>query len=279
MFITNLLVAGSIAYIGLKSLPIGKQRWWQRGKQSDMAWSSGSSTTAAFESSAAEDPITEDPNACSEPTRAQFTDQRHRAVASTAFWLAVGGYFFPPLTLVSVPFTILSTVPILEAGGRSLFKDGKLRPSVFNSALIVTCLVTERYVPAATLSWLHHTFRHMRQQIQDGIQQATSEINEDLVNLSAQALGNPPRNVWAVRENIEVQTPYTQLEIGDIIVVSRGEFVPVDGVVKAGSGTINMVLRTGINMPLEVSEGERVYARSFVSEGRIRIQVEKLIQQ
>lgn len=278
MFITNLLVVGSLAYVGAKLVPFEMPSWWQRRKPSFVAQVADSSLLVTQGSSPTQNGVVDATASGVDVATALLADQRSRAMAGTAFWLAVGGYVFPPLTLASVPFTVLSTVPILEAGSRSLFVDGRLRPAVFSSVLIVTSLVTERYVPAATLSWLHHAFYHIGRQIQGVIEQATADITEDLGDLATQVMGNPPRTVWAVRENIEVQTPYAQLEIGDVIVVSRGEFIPVDGVVMAGSGTVNMMLRTGVNAPMKVSEGERVYAQSFVSEGRFRVQIELLMQ-
>jgi P-type E1-E2 ATPase len=106
------------------------------------------------------------------------------------------------------------------------------------------------------------------------IQPAVSEFISESGDLAAQALGAPPRIVWAVRENVEVQTPFTHLQPGDVIVVSRGEFIPVDGVITAGKATVTLLLRSGTSTPLSVGEGDRVYARTFVTEGRIRVQIE-----
>jgi Cu2+-exporting ATPase len=81
--------------------------------------------------------------------------------------------------------------------------------------------------------------------------------------------------VWKVHEHIEVQIPFAQLQPGDVIVVSQGEFIPVDGTVTGGEALVNMVLLNGSGASVPVNEGESVYARAFVTDGRIQIRVEK----
>lgn len=302
MLITNLLVVGSIAYVGAKSLPMIARRWRLGLARAHSGWRGGglaSAQTYSQDSSLAEG-LQRGAGRADEATPVQVevlsgsaetahvglaeldAQQRFQAAATIAFWLAIGGYLLPLLTLASIPFTIVSTVPILEASARSLFVERRMRPAVLNAALIIASLVTERYLTAATVSLLHHTFRRLSQQTQQMLGQVTAEmtpkIMEGLGDLVAQATGSPPRTVWAVRENVEVQMPYSTLAIGDLIIVSRGEFVPADGVVTAGSGTVNLVMRTGHNAPIAVRQGERVYARSFVAEGRLQIQIEQFIQ-
>jgi cation transport ATPase len=266
MLITNLLVAGSVAYASVKTVtkPAHRKQLPQTATIAQRASQAGTAATPTVVSSVDEAPV---------PTLAE---RRHHAVAATSFWLAMGGLLFPPLTLASIPLTIYSTVPILEAGCRSLYEEGRLKPSVINSILIVSTLLTDHYLPAATLTWLHHTFRQIGRQLQTVGEQMTTDLTHELGDLAHQVMGGAPRQVWVVDENIEVKMPFTQVKVGDVVVVNRGEFVPVDGVITVGEATVNLVLRTGNATPVVVRAGDPVSTSAFVTEGRIRVRVEQI---
>jgi Cu2+-exporting ATPase len=187
----------------------------------------------------------------------------------------VGGTLFPILKIISIPLTVYSTLPIFESSFRSLFAEGKFKPATVSSALIVGALLTDHYLSAALLTWIHHRSINLGRHVQTLIEHTTSGVTADLVDKASQVFGNPPRTVWKVHENIEVQIPFTQLQAGDLIVVSQGEFIPVDGTVTDGEAFVNMVLINGSGGSVPVHAGESVYARTFVTDGRIRIRVEK----
>jgi cation transport ATPase len=281
MLITTLLVAGSAVYVGVKTAATSwRCKPTQQAQHAQTSPSSVIAVTVVGRTNAANGSINDtddDPGKAEERSKARLSERRYRAVAATSVWLTLGGILFPPLTIMSIPLTVYSTVPILESGYRSLFGEGRIRPSVINSALIASTLLTDRYLPAAALTWLHHAVRHMSLQIQEVVDLAKSEVTSDLSDLASQVMGNSPRTVWKVNENVEIQTPFAELQIGDVIVSSRGEFIPVEGIVTAGEATVSMVLRSGVSTPVPVVEGDRVYARSFVTEGRIRIKIEQFI--
>lgn len=264
MLITNLLVASSVTYAGVKTVVRPARR--KQPKPSAPATVKTSSTRAT-----ATPPVV--PVETALPTLAE---RRHHAVATTAFWLAIGGVFFPPLTLASIPLTVYSATPILEAGCCALYEEGRLRPSVLNSILIVSTLLTDHYGVAAALTALHHTFRQLGRQLQAAGEQMTNELSNELSDLVHQAMGGAPRMVWIVNDTVEMKVPFAQVKVGDVVVVNRGEFVPVDGVITTGEATVNLMLRTGQTTPLIVRTGDPVYTAAFVTEGRIRVRVEQI---
>ena len=264
MLITNLLVAGSVAYAGVKTVvthhvPVNASRNTNKGG----ALTNASPTVQIADERKAQEGLT-------------LAERRQRALAATSFWLAIGGLWFPPLTVASVPLTIYSTIPILEAACRSLYDEGRLKPSVINSVLLVSTLVSEHYLPAATIAWLHHTFRHVGRQAQAVGEQMSTEVSNELADLVRQAMGGAPRAVWVIRDTIEVKVPFGDVKVGDVIVVSRGEFIPVAGVVTGGAAKVNLLLLTRSPTPVAVDIGDMVYTATFVTEGRLLIRVEKL---
>ena len=59
-----------------------------------------------------------------------------------------------------------------------------------------------------------------------------------------------------------------------MVVVNSGEIIPVDGVIKAGSASIDQHILTGESQPVDRSAGEKVFAATLVLAGRISILVE-----
>ena len=264
MSITNVLVAGSVVYAGVKTV-VNQHRADKADKfQRQPSYMGQPPTTIEVES----DQI--------QQVGVPLAERRQLALAATSFWLVVGGLLFPPLTVVSVPLTLLTTVPILEAGCRSLYVEGRLKPSVINSILLVSTLVTEHYFAAATITWLHHAFRQLGRRAQRVGEEVTTEISSELSELVRQALGGTPPMVWLVKDTVEVKVPFAEIKVGDLIVVNRGEFIPVEGTVVVGAAKLNLILLTRSTIPIAVGIGERVYPTAFVVEGQLRIQVEKI---
>ncbi|MFN8495336.1 MAG: hypothetical protein U0350_47500 [Caldilineaceae bacterium] len=272
MLITNVLVAGSVAYAGVKTLIDARQPKSVKATQTGLAEADkrpDGTVTTKLEATQAM------------LRNATLQERRNVALANTAFWLSIGGWFLPPLTIASIPLTIYTTVPILEAATQGLFLEGRMKPSVINSILLVSTLLSEHYTTAALISTLHHTFRQMGRRLQVVGEQMTTEVNQEVGDWVRQAMGGTPREVWVVSttddsNTVEMKIPFTDLKVGDTLVVNRGEFIPIDGVITAGDAKLNLLLLTRSPTPVAVSVGDKVYTMSFVIEGRIRIQVENI---
>ncbi len=283
MLVTNLLVSGSVAYAGVKTL-VDHHRTARSGqRENDSAYviNTPSNVRAANASQSppkAKATMRTDDVASGEPT---LQERRQRTAAATAMWLGIGGLFWSPLTIIGAPLTIYSSISIFESAGRSLYSEGRLRPSVINSILLVSTLVTENYLSAATISWLHHSFKQIGQRLQATGEQMATDIEGEFGDLLRQAAGGAPKMVWVVQEGtdgqgVEVKVPFTELKAGDILVANRGELIPVNGVVATGEATLNLLLLTHSSSPMTVCAGERVYKGAFVAEGSIRIQVDQI---
>ena len=87
--------------------------------------------------------------------------------------------------------------------------------------------------------------------------------------------GEQPAQVWVVVDGVEMQIPFGQLRMGDILVLDAGQPVPVDGVVVQGTAMLDQHRLTGESEPVEKSAGDPVLAATLVLGGRIRVRVEK----
>lgn len=96
----------------------------------------------------------------------------------------------------------------------------------------------------------------------------TERSRRAVKNLTSMA----PKTARVEREGNEMDVPVGEVQVGDTVIVRPGEAIPVDGTVLSGQATVNQAAITGESMPVEVSEGSRVYAATIATLGRLRIQ-------
>ena len=85
-----------------------------------------------------------------------------------------------------------------------------------------------------------------------------------------------PNTVTVEREDLQVKIPFSDISVGDILIVKQGEYVPVDGKVAEGHGFIDRAAITGESMPVEVQEGDNVTGADIVKSGFIKVLAEKV---
>ena len=85
-----------------------------------------------------------------------------------------------------------------------------------------------------------------------------------------------PRSARVRRAGGEVEVPLEQISVGELVVVSAGERVPVDGTILKGRGSLDQSPLTGESVPVERGEGDTVLAGSINGDGALEIQVGKL---
>ncbi len=67
-----------------------------------------------------------------------------------------------------------------------------------------------------------------------------------------------------------------ELKKGDLIAVYAGEKIPADGVVYDGEALVNQASLTGESNPVHKKVGDKVYAGTFLEEGKLYVQVESV---
>ena len=70
-----------------------------------------------------------------------------------------------------------------------------------------------------------------------------------------------------------------QINLGDIIIVSTGEKIPLDGVVLEGVGIINESMISGESIPVNKNIEDQVLAGTILVNGNLKIKVEKTLDQ
>ena len=103
---------------------------------------------------------------------------------------------------------------------------------------------------------------------------AVEEISiKDSVNVSEAIKNSRPQNAKVLLdENIQI-TKVSDLKSGELIGISPGEIIPIDGIVKTGTSSTNEDFLTGESRPIEKSIGDTVLAGSINLDGYLEIEV------
>lgn len=81
-----------------------------------------------------------------------------------------------------------------------------------------------------------------------------------------------PKTARVIIDNEEEIIPAEKVKVGDIIAVKPGDRIPVDGVVVKGFSTVDESALTGESIPVEKSEGDRVYAATVNNSGYLEFE-------
>jgi heavy metal translocating P-type ATPase len=173
-------------------------------------------------------------------------------------------YSSPPVVFLNLGLYIYNSVPYLKEAEKTLLKEQKLSGQMLDTILIIAAITTNQYVAASFIEIIYY--------LSDKIKAKTQDKSKDmLINVFDQQ----PRNVWVLRNSVEVEVPLETVHINDTVVVNTGEVVPVDGLIIEGMATIDQHALTGESQPAEKSVGDQVFAATTVMTGRIYVQIEK----
>ena len=85
-----------------------------------------------------------------------------------------------------------------------------------------------------------------------------------------------PNTVTVERNGTQEKVAFSALQVGDVLVVKQGEYIPVDGKIIEGKSFVDRAAITGESMPIEVQEGDAVSGADIVKSGFIKILAEKV---
>ena len=130
-------------------------------------------------------------------------------------------------------------------------KHGHIAAVYFESAAVITILVLLGQV-------MEHKARGR-----------TNRAIRDLLDLS-------PKTARIIKDGKETEIPLSQVKPGDLVRVKPGEKVPVDGLVKEGSSSVDESMITGEPMPVLKKTSDRVIGGTINQTGSFVMQAEKV---
>ena len=174
----------------------------------------------------------------------------------------VGSFFYTPLLLLAGAGTLINNLPVFQELSKNL-KKGRITTELMEVVSQISFLITGYYFLATVVSFialldmklLRRTEEHSQQLLIDQFSQKSHLI-------------------WVIVDGSEVEMLLEAVRKNDIVVVSAGEVVPVDGIVTEGIATIDQQSLTGESQPVEKEKGATVFATTLVLSGRILIQAE-----
>ncbi|MEZ4664712.1 MAG: heavy metal translocating P-type ATPase [Caldilineaceae bacterium] len=172
-----------------------------------------------------------------------------------------GSLFFPPLRLLSLPSVLYSLIPIYRDAYRSA-RAGQFDVNVLYAATQSLVVGRGYLLPANLGAFYYFLSRKLLVMAENRFEVHLHEM-----------FGQLPTRVHKLVDGAEVECPLTAIAPGDLIVIRAGQTIPADGLVAAGLATVDQQRLTGESQPIEVGEGELVYASTTVLVGTLYVQV------
>lgn len=85
-----------------------------------------------------------------------------------------------------------------------------------------------------------------------------------------------PNTVTVERNGVQTKLAFSEIRVGDVLVVKQGEYVPVDGKIIEGHAFLDRAAITGESLPIEAQEGDSVTGADIVKSGFIKVLAEKV---
>jgi len=89
-------------------------------------------------------------------------------------------------------------------------------------------------------------------------------------------MGLQPKTARVERDGVEQDIPIAEVQLGDLLLVRPGEKVPVDGLVMAGSSSVDESMLTGEPLPVQKKPGDTVIGATLNTTGAFRLRATKV---
>ena len=89
-------------------------------------------------------------------------------------------------------------------------------------------------------------------------------------------MGLQPKTLKIIENGVEKEIPISSVQVGQTILVRPGEKIPVDGEVSKGSSYVDESMITGEPVPVQKSQGEKVFAGTVNQKGSFQFTAEKV---
>jgi len=186
---------------------------------------------------------------------------RSLAIAGVGMFTACLGYAFPILFAVSLPFTLLATLPVLSEA----IKELKQRRIGLNSLFLVMIsglLATSNFTLAPFLL----IFCILNEKLKE----LTEEESENKLKA---VFNSEVSKVWIESDGGAIEIPVSRLDADAIVIVRAGEVIPIDGVVTSGAGLTDQRALTGEETLVDQFPGDPVFASTILVRGELRLKV------
>ena len=154
--------------------------------------------------------------------------------------------------------------PVFKDGFRALFRYRRFNMNTLMSIASIGAVVLSETYEAIILLLLFTLSESLEGYINDNAR----EILMEFADLA-------PKTAILVTEDGEENVDVEALKPGDIILVRPADRIPMDGIILAGSSSVNQAPITGESKLIEKTVGEEVISGSINGQGALQVQVSK----
>ena len=171
----------------------------------------------------------------------------------------------PVSQAITAGLLLASAAPAFLRAGATLATRRRLNGDVLEASTLVLLIARRNLTSAALLTWVRAVGELV---VARSIVKARTSLS-DVVGMPERVV---TRRTGDHRESVDVGT----LAAGDIVVVTTGQRIPVDGTIVRGEAMVNQQSMTGEALPVECLADDRVFAATTVEQGEIEVRAEQL---
>jgi Cu2+-exporting ATPase len=176
----------------------------------------------------------------------------------------VGTLVYPPLAVLGVPGAIYSGRGMFLHACRSLVRERRVTVDLLAAVVQLMGLVDGQFFLFALTAFVFMCAFNL-----------LSKVKQDSRTDYTDIFRQQSRTVWLRVDGVEIETPLDAVKVGDVVSLTAGQTIPVDGSIAEGAATIDQHLLTGEAAPADKGVGDTVFALTVVLSGKICVRVEK----
>ncbi|MDM8568073.1 heavy metal translocating P-type ATPase [Thiotrichales bacterium HSG1] len=192
---------------------------------------------------------------------------KYRFVLTTAtMGLAVVAQFSSIIWLTPISLFLIGyfSTSIIKEAAVAIFEDRKIKVDILDGIVISLSVLFGQIAAAAFMVWVLDLADMLLEKTRRKSRQYITSI-----------FGEQARFAWLLVDGQELQVKVKELQKDDIIIVSTGEQVPIDGIIVEGDAMIDQQSLTGEATPVDKHEKENVFASTVIVAGKIKVRILK----
>ena len=199
-------------------------------------------------------------------------------IVSTAVLLAGAVFVENTYSLATWQLLIVYLIPYLLIGHDTLMEawegitEGEMFNENFLMAIATIGALCIGFLPGAETEFPEAVFVMLFFQVGELFEGYAEGKSRDSIS---HLMEIRPDTAHVEREGIVTVVSPEEVEIGETIVIKRGEKVPLDGIVIEGSALLDTVALTGESVPREIKVGEEIYSGCICSKGNVKVRTTK----
>ncbi len=178
-------------------------------------------------------------------------------------WLNLPNYAIVGLQVAALA---LAGWPIARSGVMNLWVNHTFNINFLMTIAGIGALVIGEFAEAAAMIILFDLAEALEGFTNERARNAIAQLNE----LS-------PTHAIKIDDDTEQIVPVESLEVGDIMMISPGERIPLDGTIREGQSDINQASITGESIPVWKQVGDEVFSGTVNGSGRLLVTVTHLV--